>query len=39
MLRACNLDVPMPYAVELENEVIVTEERIRKAIRKVLYLD
>lgn len=39
VLRACNLDVPMPYAVELENEVIVTEERIRKAIRKVLYLD
>jgi pyruvate dehydrogenase E1 component beta subunit len=39
VLRATNLDVPMPYAVELENEVIVTEERVRSTIRKVLYLD
>ncbi len=39
VLRATNLDVPMPYALALENEVIVTEERIREAIRKVCYLD
>jgi pyruvate dehydrogenase E1 component beta subunit len=39
VLRATNLDVPMPYALDLENEVIVTEERVRSAIRKVCYLD
>ncbi len=39
VLRATNLDVPMPYALHLENEVIVTEQRVREAIRKVLYLD
>jgi pyruvate dehydrogenase E1 component beta subunit len=39
VLRATNLDVPMPYALHLENEVIVTDERVRAAIRKVCYLD
>jgi pyruvate dehydrogenase E1 component beta subunit len=39
VLRATNLDVPMPYALDLESEVIVTEARVREAIRKVLYLD
>lgn len=39
VLRATNLDVPMPYALNLENEVIVTEARVRDAIRKVCYLD
>lgn len=39
VLRVTNLDVPMPYALHLENEVIVTEQRVREAIRKVLYLD
>lgn len=39
VLRVTNLDVPMPYAVHLENEVIVNEQRVREAIRKVLYLD
>ncbi len=39
VLRATNLDVPMPYALHLESEVIVTEQRVREAIRKVLYLD
>jgi len=39
ILRATNLDVPMPYALELESEVIVTEERIRSTIRKACYLD
>jgi pyruvate dehydrogenase E1 component beta subunit len=37
VLRATNLDVPMPYAVHLENEVIVTPERIKAAIDGVLY--
>jgi pyruvate dehydrogenase E1 component beta subunit len=39
ILRATNLDVPMPYALHLENQVIVGPDRIRNAIRKVLYLD
>lgn len=39
VLRATNLDVPMPYALHLENEVIVTEARIEAAIRRVCYLD
>ena len=29
----------MPYALNLENQVIVGPDRIEKAIRKVLYLD
>jgi pyruvate dehydrogenase E1 component beta subunit len=37
--RVANLDVPMPYAAHLENEVIVTEARVQQAIRKALYLD
>ncbi|MBZ0119193.1 MAG: pyruvate dehydrogenase complex E1 component subunit beta [Sandaracinaceae bacterium] len=39
VLRATNLDVPMPYALHLENEVIVGKDRIRAVIRKSLYLD
>ena len=39
VLRATNLDVPMPYAINLEDEVIVGEKRIRDAIRAVCYLD
>lgn len=39
ILRATNLDVPMPYALHLENQVIVGPDRIEKAIRKVLYID
>lgn len=39
ILRATNLDVPMPYAVHLENEVIVTENRVRDAIKRVCYRD
>ena len=31
--------LPMPYALNLENEVIVGEKRVRDAIRKVCYLD
>jgi pyruvate dehydrogenase E1 component beta subunit len=37
VLRVSNLDVPMPYAAHLENEVIVTPERVRDALNKVLY--
>jgi pyruvate dehydrogenase E1 component beta subunit len=37
ILRATNLDVPMPYALALENEVIVGPDRIENAIRAVLY--
>jgi len=39
VLRATNLDVPMPYAKHLEQEVIVTEERVRNTIRAACYLD
>lgn len=39
VLRATNLDIPMPYAIGLENEVIVTEARIEAAIRRACYLD
>jgi pyruvate dehydrogenase E1 component beta subunit len=38
VLRATNLDVPMPYAAGLETQVIVGPDRIEAAIRKVLYL-
>ncbi len=37
VLRACNLDVPMPYAAHLETEVIVGKDRIRATILKALY--
>jgi pyruvate dehydrogenase E1 component beta subunit len=39
ILRATNLDIPMPYALDLENQVIVGPDRVKSAIRKVLYLD
>lgn len=39
ILRATNLDVPMPYALHLENQVIVDSQRISDTIRKVLYAD
>jgi pyruvate dehydrogenase E1 component beta subunit len=38
VLRATNLDVPMPYAAHLENQVIVGADRVRAAIEKVLYV-
>jgi pyruvate dehydrogenase E1 component beta subunit len=37
VLRATNLDVPMPYALNLENEVIVAKDRIRATILQALY--
>jgi pyruvate dehydrogenase E1 component beta subunit len=37
VLRATNLDVPMPYALHLENEVIVGKDRIRETILQALY--
>lgn len=39
ILRATNLDVPMPYALHLEHQVIVDSQRISGTIRKVLYTD
>jgi pyruvate dehydrogenase E1 component beta subunit len=39
VLRATNLDLPMPYNAALEQQVIVGPDRVRAAIRKVLYLD
>lgn len=38
VLRAHNLDIPMPYAANLEQEVIVGPARILETIEKVLYL-
>jgi pyruvate dehydrogenase E1 component beta subunit len=32
-------DVPMPYAKNLEKIAIPTQERVIKAIRRVLYLE
>lgn len=37
VLRASNLDIPMPYAAHLEQKVIVDAARIRETIQKVLY--
>jgi pyruvate dehydrogenase E1 component beta subunit len=39
VMRATNLDIPMPYAAALENTVIVGPDRIRRAIDAVLYRD
>jgi pyruvate dehydrogenase E1 component beta subunit len=39
VLRVTNLDVPMPYAAHLENEVLPTPERVTESVRKVCYLD
>lgn len=38
VLRATNLDVPMPYALHLEDEVIVSEQRVRETILRACYL-
>ncbi|MDH3728333.1 MAG: pyruvate dehydrogenase complex E1 component subunit beta [Myxococcales bacterium] len=35
--RVTGLDVPMPYALNLENEVLPTEERIIDAVKRVSY--
>jgi pyruvate dehydrogenase E1 component beta subunit len=37
VLRATNLDVPMPYAAGLETDVIVGKDRIKQTILKSLY--
>ncbi len=39
VLRVSSLDVPMPYALHLEEQVLPTAERIEAAVRKVCYLD
>ena len=35
--RVTGLDVPMPYALNLENEVLPTEERVIDAVKRVTY--
>jgi pyruvate dehydrogenase E1 component beta subunit len=35
--RVTGLDVPMPYALNLEKEVLPTEERVVDAVRRVTY--
>ena len=37
--RVCGLDVPMPYASNLESGVLPDPERIIEAVRKVAYLN
>lgn len=37
VLRATNLDVPMPYAAHLETDVIVGKDRIKQTILQSLY--
>ena len=39
ILRVHNQDVSMPYAVNLENSVLPTPERVIAAVQKVLYKD
>ncbi len=39
VLRVAGLDVPMPYALHLEERVLPTAERIEAAVRAVCYLD
>jgi pyruvate dehydrogenase E1 component beta subunit len=39
VLRVTNLDVPMPYAANLEDLVLPTVDRIIEAVGKVAYLD
>ena len=37
--RVCTPHVPIPYARNLENEVVPSPEKIAKAARRILYLD
>jgi len=37
--RVTSIDVPMPYAENLENEVIPSPEKVVKAVRRVCYMD
>jgi len=39
VLRVAGLDVPMPYASNLENLVMPTTERVEHAVRKACYVD
>ncbi|HMR08238.1 MAG TPA: pyruvate dehydrogenase complex E1 component subunit beta [Polyangiaceae bacterium] len=39
VLRVCNLDVSMPYALHLEQQVLPTPERVVEAVRRVSYAD
>ena len=37
--RVTSIDVPMPYAENLENEVIPSPDKVVKAVRRVCYMD
>jgi pyruvate dehydrogenase E1 component beta subunit len=37
--RVTNLDVPMPYATELEHQVLPSAERVGSAVRRLLGRD
>lgn len=39
ILRVTNVDVPMPYAANLENLVLPTVERVVRAVKQVLYIE
>jgi pyruvate dehydrogenase E1 component beta subunit len=39
VVRVTGRDVPMPYALSLENVVMPTAERVKEAVRKVTYRD
>ena len=37
VLRVTNVDVPMPYAANLEKLAVVTDDQVVEAARKVCY--
>jgi pyruvate dehydrogenase E1 component beta subunit len=37
VLRVTNEDVPMPYAANLEREMLVTASKVIEAVKKVCY--
>jgi len=39
VLRVCNVDVPLPYAANLEKLALIDSTRIAEAVRKVCYRD
>lgn len=39
VLRVSNYDVPMPYALNLEEQVLPTVDRVVEAVKKVCYID
>jgi pyruvate dehydrogenase E1 component beta subunit len=37
--RVCNVDVPLPYAANLEKLALIDSARIVEAVKKVCYVD